>query len=201
MIPERTIFGDSANYGVPLAPRISDPTPSVCFFDIPSIGAATLDSTVEPARQAISRALLRTALFSVAVLIFGQRRSVSRCCGTSPRCKLNRCRHVRVWSDRSRVESLRSAEVLGQDSLCSAASISRTRCTEAISIGHSGGARLASLRMFRFAGIHNRHGQPVTRYILHKHASSRPTPSTPLPPGSARAASVGRSGDDQLVAR
>ena len=145
--------------------------------------------------------MLGTALFSLAVLIFGQRRSVSRCCGTSPRCMLNRRRHVRVWSDRPRVESLRSAEVLGQDSLCSAASISRTRCTEAIPIGHSGGARLASLRMFRFAGIRNRHGQPVTRYILHKHASSRPAPKTPLPPASARAASAGRSGDDQLMAR
>ena len=90
---------------------------------------------------------------------------------------------------------------VGQVPLCSGASISRTRCNEAISIGHSGGARLASLRMFRFAGIRNRHGQPVTRYILHKHALSRPTPSTPLPPASARAASVGRSGDDQPVAR
>ena len=201
MIPERTIFGDGANYGVPLAARISDSMPLVCSFDIPSIGVATLDSTVGPSRQALSGSMLRTALFSLVVLTFGQHKSVSRRCGTSPRCKLNRRRHVRVWSDRSRVESLRSAEVLGQDSLCSAASISRTRCTEAIPIGHSGGARLASLRMFRFAGIHNRHGQPVTRYILHKHASSRPTPSTPLPPGSARAASVGRSGDDQLVAR
>ena len=201
MIPERTIFGDGANYGVPLAARLSDSMPSVCSFDIPSIGAVTLDSTVGPARQAISRTLLRTALFSLAVLIFGQRTSVSRCLGTSPRCKLNRRRHVRDWSDRSRVESLRSAEVLGQDSLCSAASISRTRCTEVISIGYSGGASIASLRRFTIAGIRNRHGQPVTRHILHKHASSRPAPSTPLPPASARAASAGRSGDDQLVAR
>ena len=145
--------------------------------------------------------MLRTALCSLAVLIFGQRRSVSRCCGTSLRCKLNRRRHVRGWSDRSSVESLRSAEVLGRDSLCSAASISRTQCTEAISIGHSGGASIASLRRFTIAGIRNRHGQPVTRRIVRKHASSRSAPSTPLPPASARAASAGRSGDDQLVAR
>ena len=144
MIPERIIFGDGTNYGVPLAARLSDSMPSVCSFDVPSIGAATLDSTAGLARRVI-RALLRTALFSLAVLIFGQRRSVSRCCGTSLRCKLNRRRHVRDWSDRSRVESLRSAEVLGRDSLCSAASISRTQCTEAISIGHSGGASIASL--------------------------------------------------------
>ena len=205
MIPERIIFGDGANYGVPLAARLSDSMPSVCSFDIPSIGAVTLDLTVGPARQAISRALLRTALLSLVVLTFGQRRPVSRDCGTSPRCKLNRRRHVRGWSDRSSVESLRSAEVLGQDSLCSAASISRTRCTEAISIGHSGGASIASLRMFTIAGIRNRHGHPVTRfsvrYILHKHASSRTAPSTPVPPASARAAGAGRSGDNQLVAR
>ena len=85
MILERTIFGDGANYGVPLAPRISDSMPSVYSFDKPSIGAATLDSTVGPAREAISRALLRTRVFSLAVLAFGQRRSVSRRCATSLR--------------------------------------------------------------------------------------------------------------------
>ena len=114
MIPERTIFADRANYGVPLAARLSDSMPSVCSFDVPSIGAATLDSTAGLARRAIPRALLRTALCSLAVLIFGQRRSVSRCCGTSLRCKLNRRWNVRGSSDRSSVESLRSAEVLGQ---------------------------------------------------------------------------------------
>ena len=205
MIPERNIFGDGANYGVPLAARLSDSMPSVCSFEMPPVGAATLDLTGGSAQEASSRAMLRTALCSLAVLIFGQCRSVSRCCGTSLRCKLNRRRHVRGSSDRSSVESLRSAEVLGQDSLCSAASISRTRCTEAISIGHSGGASIASLRMFTIARIRNRHGHPVTRfsvrYILHKHASSRTAPSTPVSPASARAASAGRSGDDQLVAR
>ena len=85
MIPERNIFGDDANYGVPLAPRISDSMPSVYSFDIPSIGAATLDLTKGPARQASSRAMLRTALFSLAGPNFGQRRSVSRRCATSLR--------------------------------------------------------------------------------------------------------------------
>ena len=63
------------------------------------------------------------------------------------------------------------------------------------------GASIASLRRCTIAGIHNRHGQPVTRRIVRKHASSRPAPPTPLPPAPARAASAGRSGDEQLVAR
>ena len=85
MIPERTIFGGGANYGVPLAPRISDSTRSDCCFGVQAVGVATFDSAVEPARQAIPRALLRMTLFSLAVLAFGQRRSVSRRCATSLR--------------------------------------------------------------------------------------------------------------------
>ena len=109
MIPERTIFGDVANYGVPLAPRISDSTRSDCCFGVPAVGVATFDSAVEPARQAIPRALLRMTLFSLAVLNFGQRRSVSRHCATTPRCKRIRRRHVRGRSGPTATASNRIA--------------------------------------------------------------------------------------------
>ena len=82
MIPERNLFGDGANYGVPLAPRISDSTSSVYSFGVPAVGAAPLDSTVGPSRQALSGFMLGTELLSLVVLTFGQRMSVSRRCAT-----------------------------------------------------------------------------------------------------------------------
>ena len=85
MIPERNIFGDGTNYGVPLAPRISDSMPSDCCFGVSAVGAATLHSTVGPSRQALSGSMLGTALLSLVVLTFGQRKSVSRRCATSLR--------------------------------------------------------------------------------------------------------------------
>ena len=177
MGPQRNIFRDGANYGFPLAPRISDSMPSGCSFDIPSIGAATLDSTVGSPRQAISRALLRTALSSLVVLNFGQCRSVSRHCATTPRCKRIRRRHVRGRPGPTATASNRIAPPQFE-----------AKITCGVQFGSPGSRRSDCSRsigtVFTCAGMRDWHGHLVTRfgvrYTLPKDALSKPAPSTPL---------------------
>ena len=52
MVPQRNIFRDGADYGVPLAARLSDSMPSVCSFEMPPVGKAALDLTGGSAQEA-----------------------------------------------------------------------------------------------------------------------------------------------------